>query len=253
MPEQVNFAFLHGGGQGSWVWEPTLHALRSQHSGGVLATLALDVPGCGTKRGRETSELSLQDVAEELIADLKETGLDEIILVGHSQAGQVVSLMVEREPALFRRLIYVSCSIPSPGQTVREMIGTRERGAVANEVGWPFDPSQTDLSTRYPLMFCNDMGPAQRDAFLAELGKDAWPPSAYRFTDWRYEHHKRVASTFVVCLKDSILPVEWQESFAARFCCERIVRLDAGHQAMTTRPHALAEILMHEALCGEEK
>jgi hypothetical protein len=51
----------------------------------------------------------------------------------------------------------------------------------------------------------------------------------------------------VVCLKDNILPVRWQEIFAERFKAERLARIDAGHQAMNTRPHALAEILRHEA------
>ncbi|HMO67599.1 MAG TPA: hypothetical protein PKD92_03940 [Novosphingobium sp.] len=43
------------------------------------------------------------------------------------------------------------------------------------------------------------------------------------------------------------LPVAWQEAFAARLHADRILRLDAGHQAMTTRPRELAAILLAEA------
>ena len=44
----ADFAFLHGGGQGSWVWDETIAALHRQ-SGGVHRAMALDAPGCGVK------------------------------------------------------------------------------------------------------------------------------------------------------------------------------------------------------------
>ena len=43
------------------------------------------------------------------------------------------------------------------------------------------------------------------------------------------------------------LPVAWQEIFAERLHADRVVRIDAGHQAMNTRPHELAAILLAEA------
>ena len=44
-----------------------------------------------------------------------------------------------------------------------------------------------------------------------------------------------------------MLPVAWQEIFAERLRVERRIRIDCAHQAMNTRPHALAEILRLEA------
>lgn len=96
------------------------------------------------------------------------------------------------------------------------------------------------------MMFCNDMDKEQQKAFLARLGADSWPLSTYSHTAWRHEHHGTVPATYVLCLRDNILPITWQERFAEGFKAERRVRIDAGHQAMATRPHALAEILRHE-------
>lgn len=244
----MDFAFLHGGGQGSWVWSETLDALQRQADGAFGRAIVLDAPGCGAKRGRKTDDLTLHDVARELIEDIEAAGMSEVVLVGHSQGGQAMSLMVERRPDLFRRLVYVSCSIPLPGQTVTQMLGTSRQGADENEVGWPFDPTTTgSVSDRYPVMFCNDMDPDQAAAFLGKLGHDMWPMQTYGFSDWRHEHHAAVPASFVICLQDNILPARWQEIFADRFRAERRIRVDAGHQAMNTRPHALAEIVRHEA------
>ncbi|MBY0423968.1 MAG: hypothetical protein K2Q06_16820, partial [Parvularculaceae bacterium] len=69
---------------------------------------------------------------------------------------------------------------------------------------------------------------------------------SYAARNWSYDRLGAVPAAYVVCLRDACLPVSWQEKFARRLRA-RIVRLDAGHQAMTTRPHALAEILLKEA------
>lgn len=244
----TDYAFLHGGGQGSWVWQETIEALRRQTDDAFGRALALDVPGCGEKRGRATDGLSLDEVARELVSDIENAGMKQVVLVGHSQGGQAMVFMLRHRPELFRRAVYVSCSIPLPGQNVSEMIGKGAHGSNGDEVGWPFEPSAvTDMNERFALMFCNDMTAEQKSAFLGKLGKDMWPMRSYTETNWSCNHLDIVPASFVACLQDAILTVPWQEKFAERLKASRRIRIDAGHQVMTTRPHALAEILRHEA------
>jgi pimeloyl-ACP methyl ester carboxylesterase len=247
MAGPVDYAFLHGGGQGSWVWRETIEALRRQTDGGFGRALLLDVPGCGVKRQRETAGLGFEEIAAELVKDIDEAGQREVVLVGHSQAGSLIPHMVAARPALFRRIIYLACSIPRPGQSVAAMVGSGVHGATPDEVGWPLDPKSHTIRERNLAMFCTDMTPEAAEAFLGRLGQDAWPVVTYTHTDWHYDQLASVPSSYIVCLRDGILPIAWQEVFAARFKAERIVRIDAGHQAMNTRPHALAEILRVEA------
>jgi pimeloyl-ACP methyl ester carboxylesterase len=205
------------------------------------------VPGCGAKRGRAVEHLEMQDVARELVEDIEAAGCADVILVGHSQAGQAMPFMAKLRPQLFRRLVYVTCSIPLRGQSVLAMMGRSVHGTNEDEVGWPFDPERRDWAQSHPLMFCNDMDAEQTDRFMRQLGRDCWPPQTYAMTDWCYEGIGLISATYVVCLRDNILPVQWQDIFAGRFKAERQVHIDAGHQAMNTTPHALAEILRHEA------
>jgi pimeloyl-ACP methyl ester carboxylesterase len=242
----TDFVFLHGGGQGSWVWDETIAALHSQ-SGGVHRTIALDAPGCGVKRGRDTSAIAFNEIAPELIADIEAAGLQDVVLVGHSQAGMTLPQMAELKPGLFRRLVYLTCSAPQPGKTTIEKMGNGLHGSHPDEVGWPVDPATTSMEDRFHAMFCNDMPDAEADSFLARLGKDMWPASCYSHCDWRYDHLNAMPSTFILCHRDMSLPPVWQERFAKQLHWERMVYLDAGHQAMNTRPQALAEILLAEA------
>jgi pimeloyl-ACP methyl ester carboxylesterase len=243
----VNYAFLHGGGQAGWVWRETITALEQQSGALSSRIITLDVPGCGSKRGRDTVALGVDDVVTELLADISASGLNEIILVGHSQAGTILPRLVEGQPGLFRRLVYVSCVAPLPGQTILQQIGSGPQGSNEDEVGWPFDPQTVTADERSSLMFCNDMNAAETSAFIAKLGQDGWPPQTMAASDWRYAHLSGVPSTYVICLRDGILPPRWQETFARRLQAQRAVRIDAGHQVMNTRPHALAEVLRCEA------
>jgi pimeloyl-ACP methyl ester carboxylesterase len=243
----IDYAFLHGGGQGSWVWHETIAALHRQTDGKFGRAIALDIPGCGAKRGRDTTNISTADVVAELIADLDGAGLRNVVLVGHSQAGTMLPCIAARRPELFSRLVYVSCSAPLPGQNILQMMGTSQHGSKDDEVGFPLDPKLHKHQEQYPLMFCNDMDGNETTSFLAKMGSDMWPMAVTLDSRWQYEHLRSIPSSYVVCLRDGILPVSWQEKFAQRLQVERLARIDAGHQAMVTRPHALAEILRLEA------
>lgn len=116
MTVSADYVFLHGGGQGGWIWHETIAALHLQTDGKFGRALALDAPGCGEKRGRDTTGMNVDDVAVELLADISARGFSDIILVGHSQAGTILPRLVEKESNLFRRVVYVSCIAP-PART----------------------------------------------------------------------------------------------------------------------------------------
>lgn len=239
----TDFAFLHGGGQGGWVWADTISEM-TMLSGGGARCLALDAPGCGTKRGRDVSAIAFDDIARELVADVRAAAMENVVLVGHSQAGMELPQMAEYAPGLFSHLVFVTCSAPLPGKTTLDQMGSGLHGEHPDEIGWPIDPATSDIPARFRAMFCNDMDDAQADAFLARLGQDMWPPSCYAHSDWRRDHLADMAVTYVLCERDMSLPPVWQETFAGRLHADTVLRIDAGHQVMNTRPAALAKLLL---------
>jgi pimeloyl-ACP methyl ester carboxylesterase len=230
----TSFVFLHGGAQGSWVWDETVAALKLQSD---ARTFALDVPGCGAKRGRDTSNISFDQIADELVADIEDAQLSEPILVGHSQAGTMLPRILERIPHAFARVVYVSCVAPRAGLAVAQF----------KDEAPTLDPAPIATAAGGRDFFCNDMSDSDAVSFMAKLGQDMWPMSSYAASDWRYDHLGAPPASYFLCMKDQALAPLWQEHFAQRFRAARIVRFDAAHQLMNTRPHALAEALLQEA------
>jgi pimeloyl-ACP methyl ester carboxylesterase len=237
------FALLHGGGQGSWVWDDVARELRTRGA----SVITLDMPGCGTKRDRDTLALTVEDVADELLADIAQADPGPVILVGHSQAGTMLPVMWRRSARQISRLVYLCCCAPLPGQNVVEMMGGGAHGDHPEEVGWILDPKAHERLTVRRLAFCNDMTEAQGDAFMRRLVDDQWPPLVTFAAHWAYDDLIASAAHYIVCTKDNALPVAWQRRFAERLHCATLSELDAGHQAMTTEPAALAALLLKEA------
>lgn len=240
----VDLAFVHGGGQGSWVWDETIAALSTQSKS--VRCLALDVPGCGTKRDRDVSSLDIGDIANELVSEIAASGMQSVVLVGHSQAGMLMPRMVEYAPASFERLVFVTCSAPPPGTSIMQLIGEGVQGQRDDCVGWALDEKTTPMIELFREMFCTGMTADEQETFLAKLLHDSWPPKTYTQSDWRYDHLDPGPASYIVCERDKSLPPAWQRRFAAQLGVERITRIDAGHQVMNTHPELLAEVLLAE-------
>lgn len=242
-----DIVLVHGGGQGGWIWDELLVAFKLQAGAKLRRVIALDVPGCDTKRGQDTAGLGVADVVAALAAELDALDVKEALLVGHSQAGTLLPGLITARPTRFARAIYVACCAPLEGQTVGAMMGQGLRGTSKTEVGWPLDPALVSHRELFAAAFCSDMDEAAAEAFLDRLGRDVWPVAcALESSRWHYDAARMVPATYVVALRDNILPVVWQARFAKRVHATRTVHIDAGHQAMMTRPHALAEILLAE-------
>ena len=243
------FVFLHGGMQGSWVWEEVIASLADRSDESSVRTLCLDVPGCGVKRGRDTSGLNAQMVINELVDEARRAGLNRPILVGHSQAGTILPGMVTSAPDYFRGAVYVACCAPSAGQTVQEMMGLTTHGENPDAVGFPLDPTTTAPAELMQAMFCNDMDLEEARIFLSKLGRDNWPAACSSSDrNWSYPARSGVPSSYILALKDNALPAAWQRKFAERINVVETLQIDAGHQVMQTAPKVLAEILAHLAV-----
>ena len=235
----TDFIFQHGAMMGGFVWDDLIAAMKDK-AGGDIRCLALDAPGCGAKRGRDVRNMTFDELVDDLLVDVDASGMSDVVLVGHSQGGTVLPRLAEARPGLFRKLVYIACLGPNPGQSVMEAAGADA------------DPDQevkaTTIMEGLRTMLCNDMDVTQTREFLALLGGgDAWPPSSYVEPGWRYGHLADIPSTFVFCEQDNCVPPARQEAYLANLHIDKVIRIDSGHQPMNSRPDELADLLLSEA------
>lgn len=239
----ADLIFLHGGQHGSWCWEPLIAELGA---GGQSfeRIIALDMPGCGRKRHRDPQDATLASVTRELNDELRALGVRGGVLVGHSIAGVLLPMMAVEDSALFSRLVYLSAAVPKEGQTIMEMLGTARQGDDPEQVGWPVDLANTSPEAFSLAMFGRDLSPVQLAWLLNEVSQDLTPPAAqFEPVSRRGYREAGVAASYILTLRDDILPPPWQRRFAERLGCEEMIEIDTPHEPFVSHPELLAEVL----------
>jgi pimeloyl-ACP methyl ester carboxylesterase len=253
MPEQSTVApmvFVHGGAHGAWCWKPLLPFLEGD-------ALAIDLPPKSVRGGPRRLEpvpelrtLTIGDFADSVLRDADTAGIERFVLVGHSMGGLTISQVAGRVPDRIEHLVYVSCMVPPEGASAiealpedlrdmtRDAVEEARRGG-ANPIG-----GLDEDTTR--SMFCNDMDEEQTQYVLDRTGTEAAVVLAEPVS--RAGIPADLPKTFVKLLRDQSLPPDHQDVLAQNLRDSPggdvdVVTIDAGHDAMISRPKELADVL----------
>ena len=238
-----DLVFLHGGGHGSWCWNP-LFAELAKAPGRFGRRIALDVPGAGRKRGQDAGRETISSIARSLNDELRAAGVRSAALIGHSLAGVVMPRMAAEDPPLFADLVFLQTSAPLEGQTIADQMGTGLHGQDPDRVGYPVDIAKVSGADMFTALFGVDLDPDRLRWLLAETSKDATPRALVEEPVSRSGYDPtRFRTVYVLAKRDPILPPEWQRRFADRLGCAQIVEIDTPHEAFLSHPALLADTL----------
>ena len=228
-----DLVLLHGGGHGSWCWGPLLEEWKTRRFP-FERTFALDTPGAGAKRGQSTDGWTIATLARSLNDELRAAGVRDATFIGHSLAGVLMPVMAAQDPALFADLIFLQTSAPLEGQTIMQQMA-----GIAGASGKP-DRSRV---ARLRRLFGLELSEERLRWMVREASQDATPRAlAEEPIDRLGFDSSRFRTTYVVALRDPILPPEWQRRFASRVGA-RTVEIDTPHEPFLSHPTLLIECL----------
>lgn len=115
----ATFVLVHGAFQGGWVWGRVDEALAELGHRVHRPTLS----GCGLHRGQPAEGVGLTLYAREVAQYLKDEGLINVTLVGHSFAGLICGLAARLAAEAVTRLVLVDGILPVPGKSFADMGG----------------------------------------------------------------------------------------------------------------------------------
>jgi pimeloyl-ACP methyl ester carboxylesterase len=242
---------VHGGGCGSWCWEPLLPYLSG-------AVLAVDLPPVEVRRvaTRFTApdalyDLTVADFADATLAAIDERGWSRVVLAGHSLGGLTIAEVARRAPERVAHLVFVSAAVPPEGgavvDTLPPEIGAMARDAIAHAMtersiggaaGLPEEMQRT--------MFCNDLDEVQARFVVDHCGTEVLGVVGEQVS--RAGIPPELPKTFVKLGRDQSLPPDNQDQLIENLRGSpggpvEVVEIDAGHMVMISRPDALAAVL----------
>jgi pimeloyl-ACP methyl ester carboxylesterase len=109
----ATFVLVHGGWHGAWCWRRVARALQAEGH----EVFTPDLAGHGVNAHLRSAELNLSTHVREVVALLENEDLGDVVLVGHSYGGNVVTGVLDAVPARIAQLVYLDGHVPEDGQS----------------------------------------------------------------------------------------------------------------------------------------
>ncbi|MGO9487830.1 MAG: alpha/beta fold hydrolase [Solirubrobacteraceae bacterium] len=236
---------------GGWVWREVAAGLRAHGHDVYPVTLT----GLGERVHLAHAGVDLETHIEDVVNLLGYNGLEDVVLVGHSYAGIVVTAVADRVPARLDAVVYLDTSPIPDGMAIIDAASPEQREQqqrTVNEQGdgwrWPVPDRETLVAGR----FGSTSGLTEEHLRL--IAERATPhPYATMTSPLRLNHAQppEVRRAAIFCTQGGIDVAQLRtliadgDPRAAIFATEdwELSDLPTGHWPMLSLPSALASLL----------
>ena len=115
----ATYVLVHGGGHGGWCYQRV--ARRLEAKGHVV--YAPTLTGLGERAHLLSADVDLDMHIRDIVAVLEFEDLRDVILVGHSYGGMVITGAADRAANRVGRLVYLDAANPANGQSLVDVAG----------------------------------------------------------------------------------------------------------------------------------
>lgn len=223
----TTFVLVHGAWHGGWCWTKLSPLLRAAGHNVFAPTLT----GLGERSHLLTRDVGLDTHITDVANVLEYEDLHDVVLVGHSYAGMVITGVADKAANRIAQLVYLDAFLPEDGRS-----GTDYGRKIppATDAAW-HDPSPTapqglgvtdERDVAWMKARLTDM---PRKCMLDPLHLTNGAPSS-------------IKGNFILCTKAGPFPAAAERAKARGY--RYIELLSGGHDVMVSQPNALAKTLL---------
>jgi pimeloyl-ACP methyl ester carboxylesterase len=235
----ARYVLVHGGGHGGWCYQPVARLMRAQGHEVYTPTLT----GLGEREHLLSPAVDLETHITDVLKVLQFEDLEEVILVGHSYGGMVISGVADRATERIRNLVFLDAAMPQNGQSLVDhagpmMLAARTRSRMVNGMELVLFPGED------PMSFFGVQDP----------GQIAWMKPKLTPHPWKCFEQKLVLKNEAAMRKlpQSVIACSYHMNDQARAALKalsngRFWEIDTGHDLMITEPAAVAGMLLQLA------
>jgi pimeloyl-ACP methyl ester carboxylesterase len=112
--DQTTYVIVHGAWGGSWAFKK-VDSLMTAHGYSVYRP---SLTGQGERVHLASTSVDLNTHIEDVVNAILFENLRDVVLVGHSYGGMVITGVADRIPERIRKLIYLDAFLPNDGESV---------------------------------------------------------------------------------------------------------------------------------------
>lgn len=233
------YVLVHGAWHTGELFEDVAAPIRAAGHDVHTPTLAGNRPG-------DSKTTGLAEAIGSIVVYLTENALTDVILVGHSYGGMIITGVADAVPERLRRLVYWNAFVPNDGESLNDMVPAHYVALFdAISAGSP----DNSVVLPYPIWreaFINDA-----DEALARSAYDRLNPHPYAtFTDKivlaTNPAEMQLPKSYINCWDDAALPqsLGWHPRLSEKLGLFRLVQSPGSHELCFSDPVLLAEKIL---------
>jgi len=236
----ATYVLVHGGAHGGWCYQRVARLLHAAGHEAYTPTLT----GLGERSHLLAPDIDLDHHIRDVVAVLHYEDLRDVILVGHSYGGMVVTGVADRAAERIGRLVYLDAANPVNGQSLVDVAGpiinaTRPSGATVDGVELVLLPFP-EAGAFYGVTDADDIA-WMADRLTGHPWKCFEQPLVLTNEDalWAIPQY-HIVCTSTLATRDRTLMANARDE-------GRLWEIDTGHDLMLTEPRAVADALLEIA------
>jgi len=241
------FVLVHPAWHGAWFWRKVVPLLRERGHQVFTPTLT----GLGERSHLARPEIGLDVHVNDVVNVLKHEDLRDVVLVGHSSSGAVITGVADRAPDQIAHVVYLDAFVPEHGEAVLDLVAPERRqmmeALVATEGnGW--------LLPRFALPPWNtivrDMWGVTNDDDVRWMIERLSPTPVGHFKDPVHRTNpaaEKLPRAYIRCRQFPNPRFDQHAAMAQRSQLWRYRELASSHHAALTIPDKVADVLLELA------
>jgi len=229
----MTFLLVHGAWHGGWCWRPVAERLRKAGH----EVYAPSLTGLGDRGHLANRTINLETHVEDVVQLMEMEDLRDIVLVGHSYGGMVVTGVADRLADRIARLVYLDAFVPEHGKCLLDY-ALPERAADMRHEG-----ERTGFVTPPPMSLWGLTRQADLDFVGAREVRHPYATMSQPVKLLNVAESRNIPKTYVYCSSPATGSFD---QFAAKYRDDpawRFHELKTGHDAMILMPDEVAGIL----------
>lgn len=232
----ATFVLVHGGGHGGWCYQRVARIMRAQGQDVYTPTMT----GLGEREHLLSPSVDLNMHITDIVKVLEFEDLRDVILVGHSYGGMVITGVADRAAERIGHIVYLDAANPENGQSLADLAGeiitmTRDDGRMVNGIELVLYPG-TD-----PMNYFGVTDPEQLAWMKPKLTPHPWKCFEQKLVLNNEAALRQIPQTHIIC--SMTIPFRDIELLKAQ-SEGRVWDVDTGHDLMISEPQAVANLLL---------
>jgi pimeloyl-ACP methyl ester carboxylesterase len=233
------YVLVHGAWHTGKELEPVANFINAAGHNAYTPTLKGNRPG-------DAKTVGLDEAIRSIVDYLDENELKEVVLVGHSYGGMIITGVADRVPDRIRRLVYWNAFVPNDGECLNDMVPPHYVD-LFNSIA----AERSDGSVVLPFPIWREAFINDADLETAQRAYDVLNPHPFKTLTDKISLKANpadmtMAKSYINCTEDISLPhhYPWHPRLSQKLGLFRLVQVPGSHELCFSNPQRLAQAIM---------